>query len=253
MIKTAICGINGRMGQVLCGIIADDPEMQLCFGVDKFDEEKNGVPVYAVISEADPAAVDVIIDFSRPDALEGNLAFAVEHKKAIVIATTGYSPEQREMIRKAGEKTAVFFSENYSLGVNLQMRLIAQAARLFKDSADIEIIEKHHNRKADAPSGTALMLADGINEACGGIYTYKYGRTPEDGKRDKREIGIHAVRGGNIVGVHDVLFITDNEIVTISHQAQSRSVFADGAIAAAKFVCGRGAGYYDMQSMLDEG
>lgn len=252
MIKTAICGINGRMGQVLCSIINDDEQMQLAFGVDKFTERKNGVAVYESISEADPADVDVIIDFSRPEALEANLDFAVKNKKAIVIATTGYSPEQREMIKRAGESTAVFFSANYSLGVNLQMKLIAQAARLFGDSADIEIIEKHHNRKADAPSGTALMLADAINEACGGIYTYKYGRAPGDGKRQKREIGIHAVRGGNIVGVHDVLFITDNEIVTISHQAQARSVFADGAIAAAKFAAKKDVGYFDMRAMLDE-
>ena len=156
----------------------------------------------------------------------------------------------KKLIAAAGIGAAV--KSALSEGAALEQS-IGGVETLFKDSADIEIIEKHHNRKADAPSGTALMLADGINEACGGIYTYKYGRTPEDGKRDKREIGIHAVRGGNIVGVHDVLFITDNEIVTISHQAQSRSVFADGAIAAAKFVCGRGAGYYDMQSMLDEG
>ena len=252
MIKTAICGINGRMGQVLCGIIADDPEMQLCFGVDKFDEEKNGVPVYAVISEADPAAVDVIIDFSRPDALEGNLAFAVEHKKAIVIATTGYSPEQREMIRKAGEKTAVFFSANYSLGVNLQMRLIAQAARLFKDSADIEIIEKHHNRKADAPSGTALMLLDAVKSAYPDEREAVFGRHGRDCKRQHQEIGMHSLRGGTVTGEHEVCFFGTGERIRISHSAENRGVFAAGALRAAAFLMNQQPGMYSMDDVVGQ-
>ncbi len=251
MIRIAICGINGKMGQVLKESIAADENTQLVFGVDVCNDIRdNGVPVYKEIAEADPETVDVVIDFSRPAALKGNLDFCVKNNKAIVIATTGYTNEEKELMKKAAEDTVVFFSANYSLGVNLQMKLIAQAAKVFDSLADIEIIEKHHNRKVDAPSGTALMLAEGINEACGGKYTYKFGRTPDDGKREKNEMGIHAVRGGMIVGEHDVMFITDNEIVTVSHKAMSRNVFADGAVAAAKFVADKPAGFYNMGSML---
>ena len=252
MIKAAICGINGKMGRVLTGLINEDADLTLAFGVDVMtDGGEGGVPVYKSISEADPDGVDVIIDFSRPAALKGNLDFCIANNKAIVIATTGYTPEDKAMMAEAAKEIPLFFSANYSLGVNLQMKLIAEAAKLFDGLADIEIIEKHHNRKVDAPSGTALMLAEGINEACGGKYTFKYGRTPDDGKREKQEIGIHAVRGGMIVGEHDVMFITDNEVVTVSHKAMSRSVFADGAIAAAKYLYGKPAGYYNMKSMLD--
>ena len=252
MIKTAICGINGKMGQVLTELIKADSQLTLAFGVDVMNDIRdNGVPVYKDINEADPASVDVIIDFSRPAALKGNLDFCIKHGKAIVIATTGYTAKEKALMQEASAKVPLFFSANYSLGVNLQMKLIAQAAKLFDGLADIEIIEKHHNRKVDAPSGTALMLAEGINEACGGKYTFKYGRTPDDGKREKLELGIHAVRGGNIVGDHDDMFITDNEVVTVSHRAMSRNVFADGAIAAAKFVCAQPAGFYNMKSMLN--
>lgn len=251
MIKIAICGINGKMGQVLKESIAADDKTCLAFGVDVMNDIRdNGVAVYKEICEANPEEVDVIIDFSRPSALRGNLEYCVKNNKAIVIATTGYTDEEKELIHKAAKDTAVFYSANYSLGVNLQMKLIAEAAKLFDGAADIEIIEKHHNRKADAPSGTALMLAEGINEACGGKYTYKYGRTPQDSKREKNELGIHAVRGGMIVGEHDVMFITDNEIVTISHQAMSRNVFADGAVAAAKFMINKPSGFYNMKDLM---
>ena len=251
MVNIAICGINGKMGQVLVQCIREDADTSLAFGVDIFpDSHDNGVEVYKSIKDAPADRADVIIDFSRPAALKDNLDFAVSNKKAIVICTTGYSEEQKEMINEASAKTAVFFSANMSLGVNMQMKLIAQTAKMFADVADIEIIEKHHNKKVDAPSGTALMLADAINEVCGGRFTYKYGRAPQDGKREKNEIGIHSIRGGSIVGEHDVMFITDSEIITISHQAQSKQVFAAGAISAAKYISQKPAGFYNMKTMM---
>ena len=251
MLRIAVCGINGKMGQVLAGVIKKDENTELSFGVDVVaDAYDNNVPVYSDILQAGGNDADVIIDFSRPSALKDNLEYAVKNKKPIVICTTGYSEEEKQMINDAAKKTAVFFSANMSLGVNLQMKLLMSACALYGGKADIEIIEKHHNKKADAPSGTALMLADAINEACGGIYTYKYGRAPGEGKRKPNEIGIHAVRGGSIVGEHDVMFITDSEIVTISHQAQSKEVFADGAVAAAKYIAKKPAGFYNMSTML---
>lgn len=251
MLRVIICGANGKMGQAVAGVVAETEDAQVVAGVDLFTERANPFPVYQKIREC-PQEADVIIDFSRPAALAENLAYAKETGTPIVIATTGYTPEDKASIAACAEDVAVFFSANMSLGVNLQMDLCQQAARFFGKKADIEIIEKHHNLKVDAPSGTALALADAINDSLGNQLDYTYGRHGRDAKRTDHEIGIHAIRGGRIVGEHDVMFITNDEVVTVSHHAESRQVFAIGAVRAADFVAGREPGLYSMQDIVHE-
>ncbi len=250
MIKIIICGINGRLGQVLRESIAARGDMELIAGADAMpDVRDNGVPVYPGLKGRSIQA-DCIIDFSRPVALESNLSFAIQNRIPIIIATTGFSPEDKEKIKAASGSIPVFFSANMSLGVNMQFELVREITDFYGDAAEVEIIEKHHNVKADAPSGTALALADIINESRGGELKYKYGRTPEDGRRDRRELGIHSVRGGTFVGEHDVLFITDSEVLTVSHAAQTKQVFADGALRAAEFITGKEPGLYSMKDIV---
>lgn len=251
MLRVIICGANGKMGQAVAGVVAETEDAQVVAGVDLFTERANPFPVYQKIREC-PQEADVIIDFSRPAALAENLAYAKETGTPIVIATTGYTPEDKASIAACAEHVAVFFSANMSLGVNLQMDLCQQAARFFGKKADIEIIEKHHNLKVDAPSGTALALADAINDSLGNQLDYTYGRHGRDAKRTDHEIGIHAIRGGRIVGEHDVMFITNDEVVTVSHHAESRQVFAIGAVRAAGFIAGREPGLYSMQDIIHE-
>ncbi len=251
MIKVAIVGCNGKMGHYVAGAVAQSVDCETLFGIDAFGQSKYDFPVYSSFDEA-VGVPDVIIDFSHPSTLDGMLGFALERSVPCVICTTGYSKEQVARIKAAGEKIAVFYSGNMSLGINLLIELSKQAARVLGGAFDIEIVEKHHNLKLDAPSGTALMIADGISETLEEEPQYVYDRHAYRKKRSKNEIGIHSVRGGTIVGEHEVIFAGHDEVVTVSHQAQSKEVFAAGAVKAAAFLAGKGAGMYDMGSLLAE-
>lgn len=246
MINALICGINGKMGKTLAGLIENDDKINAVCGIDL--AAKEGLPpVYAAFNDV-KESVDVIIDFSSPAVLDAELEWAIGHKCPVVLAATGYTPEQFEKISRASEKIAVFKTGNFSVGINLLMKLVKKAAEAL-DGFDVEIIEKHHNQKADAPSGTALMLADSVNAAYAGGKPYVMGRSGIVGKRGG-EIGIHAVRGGTIVGEHEVLFAGEDEIITITHSARSKRIFAAGAIKAAKWLAGKPAGLYDMSDVL---
>ena len=197
-------------------------------------------------------AADVIIDFASAKAVDALLDYCVEKQVPVVLCTTGLSEEQLEKVEQTSGKVAVLKSANMSLGINMMMKLLKEATAVLAPAGfDIEIVEKHHNQKLDAPSGTALALADSINEELNEEYTYKYDRSQDRMKRPKKEIGISSVRGGTIVGDHDVIFAGNEEVITFSHTAYSRGVFAKGAIQAAKFLAGKTAGYYDMSNVID--
>jgi len=250
MTRVIIIGANGAMGQLMAETIAETQDMQTVAGIDLFpDARTNAFPVFSSLAECSEEA-DLLIDFSKPTALEANLPYALQHKLPIIIATTGYSAAQKQEIAKAAQEIPIFFTANMSLGVNLQAMLCQQSAQFFGDLAEIEIIEKHHHRKVDAPSGTALLLADAMNQAMDGKYHYQYGRGGNDCKRQPNEIGIHAIRGGNIVGEHEVEFITDQEILTITHHTENRKVFAIGALRAARFLLKQPIGLYSMKELL---
>lgn len=248
--KILLVGVNGAMGHLLRETFTAAPEFEVAAGIDLApDARENPFPVFPSLAECTVEA-DLLVDFSKPGALDANLNYARSRHMPMIIATTGYSAAQRESIAAAAREIPIFFAANMSLGVNLQLQLCQQAAKFFGDQADIEILEKHHNRKVDAPSGTALLLADGMNDAMGGIYHYQCGRAGGDCKRKPREIGIQAIRGGNIAGDHEVYFITNEEILTIAHHSENRRVFAAGALRAARFLAGKPAGLYSMQDVL---
>lgn len=249
MVKILMSGCNGRMGQTIVSLVEQRDDAEIVCGVDTYDGIKNGFPVYSDFTSV-AEKVDIIIDFSNPSALSGLLDYAVLQNIPCVLCTTGYSDEQIQSINDAAEKIAVFRSGNMSLGINLLIEISKMAAKVFGTDFDIEIVEKHHNKKIDAPSGTALMIADEISAVRGDAPTYVYDRHSVRKKRDQREIGISSVRGGTIVGEHDVIFAGDNEVITISHQAQSRSLFAVGAVNAAVFLADKGAGNYNMHDLL---
>ena len=249
MVKVAIVGCNGKMGYFVAASVESNPNAQTVFGIDAFGENKHSFPVYKSFDEA-AEKPDVIIDFSNPAALDGMLSYAVENSVPCVICTTGYSAEQVEQIQKASERIAIFYSGNMSLGINLLIELSKQAAKVLGDTFDIEIVEKHHNLKVDAPSGTALMLADAISATLEQEPQYVYNRQCYRKKREKNEIGIHSVRGGTIVGEHEVIFAGHDEVVTLTHQAQSKEVFAAGAVNAAVFLASQEAGMYNMGNLL---
>ncbi len=250
MTKILIHGALGKMGNKVYEAGLNDGDVKLVCGVDRFENfDKKDFPVYDSFDKV-TEDVDVIIDFSLPLALDGVLNFALKKGVALVSCTTGYTAEDLDKIKKASEKIAIFRSANMSLGVNVLINLVKKAAASL-EGFDIEIIEKHHNQKVDAPSGTALMLADAVKEELP-EKTYIYGREGKVGKRTANEIGIHAVRGGSIVGDHDVLFAGINETVTLSHQAFDRSVFAVGAVKAAKYIATKKSGIFDMQDMVSE-
>ena len=221
----------------------------MLLGVDAFCTNRSAFPVCAGFDEATQPPY-VIIDFSNPAALDGMLGYALQNGVPCVICTTGYSQEQIAQIRQAGKEIAVFFSGNMSLGINLLIELAKQATKVLGSSFDIEIVEKHHNLKVDAPSGTALMIADAISDTLDEEPQYVYDRHAYRKKRSKNEIGIHSVRGGTIVGEHEVIFAGHDEVVTVSHQAQSKEVFAVGSVNAAVFLAKQPAGMYDMSSLL---
>ena len=250
MISIILHGACGRMGRVITNIVAEDRDIRIVAGVDAFGEAYADYPLYRNIGECTEPA-DVIVDFSTAAAVDELIAYGVERSIPMVICTTGLCDVQLESLREASEQVAVLRSGNMSLGINLLMKLIKDAAKVLAPNGfDPEIIEEHHNRKIDAPSGTAIMLADSVNEALGGSYKYVYGRSERRDTRPVKEIGISSVRGGSIVGVHDVLFAGQDEVIEIKHTAYSRAIFAKGAVAAAKFLASKGPGMYDMSDVI---
>lgn len=250
MVKVIMHGCNGRMGQMITGLCKNDSEVGIVAGVDTFDGINNDYPVYKAIKDCDIEA-DVIIDFSNASSVESLLSYAEEKSIPVVLCTTGLSDEQLQLMKETSKKVAILKSANMSIGINLLCKLLNTAATLLSEEGfDIEILEKHHNQKLDAPSGTALALADAINGAVDNKYTYVYDRSSRREKRPSDEIGISAIRGGNIVGEHDVFFAGTDEVITISHSATSRAVFGKGAITAAKFLAGKTPGMYDMSDVI---
>ena len=250
MTKIIMLGCNGRMGQMITDMVKQDDECTIVAGIDIVDNRDNGYPVYTKLADCDVEA-DAIIDFTSATDFESRMDYAVDKQIPIIECSTGLSEEQMDYLKKASEKVAVLKSANMSLGINLLMKLLKEAAvKLAGDGFDVEIVEKHHNQKLDAPSGTALALADSINEAMDDCYEYIYDRSQVRQKRDKKELGISAVRGGTIVGEHEVIFAGTDEVITFKHTAYSRAVFAKGSITAAKYLKGKAAGLYDMSDVL---
>lgn len=247
--KVILVGIGGTLGRAIYAI-AKEQSVEIVAGVDALADSLDfPLPLYKSILDCKERA-DAIIDFSRPTSLSSILEYATKTGTPAVLATTGYTEEQQQSVVKASEKVAIFQSSNMSLGVNLLINLAKKATEFLGADYEIEIIEKHHNRKVDAPSGTALSIAKAINESRDNSLNYVYGRSPESGKRARADIGIHAVRGGNIVGEHEIEFIGQEEIITLSHSAQSRSVFALGAIRASKFIADKSPAIYDMNDLI---
>ena len=229
MVRAIMHGCNGKMGRAITTLAKEDAEVEIVAGVDAYTEVANEYPVFDSIEKCDVEA-DVVIDFSNAKAVDGLLDYWVE---------------------EASKKVAVLRSANMSLGINLLMQLLKEATKVLSPAGyDIEIVEKHHNQKLDAPSGTAIALADSINEAADGQYEYVYDRSQVRKKRDKKELGISAVRGGTIVGEHEVLFAGIDEVIEFKHTAYSRTVFGKGAVEAAKFLAGKEAGKYDMSDVI---
>lgn len=250
MVKVIMHGCNGKMGQTISSLIAADEEIEIVAGIDAADSGKNDYPVFKSISECTVEA-DAVIDFSVAAAVDGLLDYCAEIKLPCVLCTTGLSEAQLEKVKETSQKTAVLKSANMSLGINMLLKLLKEAAQILSPAGfDIEIVEKHHNQKLDAPSGTALALADSINDEMGDSFEYVYDRSQVRQKRKAKEIGISAVRGGTIVGDHDVIFAGADEVVTFSHRAYSKAVFGKGAIQAAKFLAGKPAGLYDMSDVI---
>lgn len=250
MTKVIMHGCNGKMGQVITGLCKEDDNVEIVAGIDISNHIENEYPVFSNINECNVEA-DVIIDFASVKAIDALLSYSVEKQIPVVLCTTGLSEEQNQAVVEASEKVAILKSANMSLGINMLLDLLQKAAKILAPAGfDMEIVEKHHNQKVDAPSGTALALADAINGALENAYTYKYDRSQDRQKREKMEIGIQAVRGGNIVGEHEVIFAGTDEVITFEHTAYSKGVFAKGAVEAAKFLAGKPAGFYDMRDVI---
>lgn len=251
MTRIIMNGCNGKMGQVITRLAAEDSDAEIVAGFDIRDDKENTYPVFTNPEEFEGEA-DVVIDFSHPSSLTGILSFCKKRKLPVIICTTGLSSEQKEEFKEASKEIPVFFSANMSIGINLLIDLAKKAAKLLEGSFDIEIVERHHNQKIDAPSGTALAIADGIDEVLSFPAEYVYDRHSVRRKRKNTEIGISAVRGGTIVGDHEVIFAGNDEVIELSHHAHSKEVFAVGAIKAAKFIKGKTAGMYDMNDLIAE-
>ena len=251
-VRIIMHGCNGKMGQVISGIVAADAEAEIVAGVDARDDGHNPYPVFQNIGDCDVEA-DCLIDFSAAAAVDGMLDYCVEKKLPCVLCTTGLSEAQQKKAAEAAKQTAVLKSANMSLGINLFLKLLKEAAGVLAPAGfDMEIVEKHHNQKVDAPSGTALALADSVNEAMEGCYEYVYDRSGRREKRGEKELGISAVRGGTIVGEHEVIFAGTDEVIELKHTAYSRAVFGKGALAAAKFLHGKEKGYFTMKEVIAE-
>lgn len=250
MIKIIMNGCNGKMGQVISQIVRDDADTEIVAGVDLVDNRDNGYPVFTDIMECDVQA-DVVIDFSSAKAADRLLEYCEARKIPVVVCTTGLSEEQVKKVEMLSKKQAVLRSANMSLGVNTLLKLLQDAAKVLAPAGfDMEIVEKHHKHKVDAPSGTALAMADSLNESLGNEYHYVFDRSQVRQERDKKEIGISAVRGGNIVGEHEVIFAGVDEVIEFKHTAYSKAVFGNGAVQAAKFLAGKPAGLYNMGDVI---
>ena len=251
MVRIIMHGCNGRMGRFITTYAAEDENLKVVAGVDPFTGVANEYPVYPQISEVTEEA-DVIIDFGTASAVDALLDYAVSKNLPVVLCTTGLSEEQLKKLEEASKKIAILRSANMSLGINTLINILKTVAKPLAEAGfDIEVLEKHHNQKLDAPSGTALALADAVNETLNNEYEYVYDRSTRREKRPKKEIGISAVRGGSIVGEHDVIFAGTDEVITLSHSAYSRAVFAKGALSAAKFLAGKPAGMYGMNDVIN--
>ena len=249
MTKIVIRGACGKMGRMISEVISSRTDCAVMAGVDINPVKYSDFTMYKLLSEL-PEVPDAVIDFSRPNELDEMLAYCLTNGVPLVAATTGYTPEQVEKIKAASSKIPVFFTANMSLGINLLSELAKKAAAVLGDQFDVEIVERHHNQKVDAPSGTALMLADAINAARGEKYSYTYDRHSVRRKRDPSEIGIHSVRGGTIVGDHEIIFAGRDEVITLSHSAASKEVFATGAVNAAVFISAKAPGLYTMADLV---
>ena len=250
MVRAIMHGCNGKMGRVITGLISEDEGIRIVAGVDAYTAVPNEYPVFDSIEKCDVEA-DVVIDFSNASAVDGLLSYCRARKLPVVLCTTGLSEAQLAEVEDAAKETAVLKSANMSLGINLLLKLLQDAAKVLGPAGyDIELVERHHNQKVDAPSGTAIALADSVNEALDHQYTYVYDRSQVRQKRDKKEIGISAVRGGTIVGDHEVIFAGTDEVSEFRHTAYSKSVFGKGAVEAAKFLAGKPAGRYDMSDVI---
>lgn len=248
MIKVLISGCGGKMGHVVANEFAARDNMQVAAGID-LKPCICDFPVFPSPAEVN-VPIDVVIDFSNPSALQPLLAYAKREKKPLVLCTTGYNDDQVAALKEASKQVPIFYSGNMSLGINLMIELCKKAAQVLGPAFDVEVIEAHHNQKIDAPSGTALMIADAISDVRNGETHYIYDRHSQRKKREPSEIGIHSIRGGTIVGEHEVLFAGHHETIKISHSAQSKEVFASGAVNAAIFLVDKPAGLYDMSDML---
>lgn len=252
MTRVMISGCNGKMGQVVTGMCQKDPDITIVAGIDLNPVMLNDYPVYQDPREF-PGKADCIIDFSHPSALSGLLSYCRQTKTGIVLATTGYTPQQLAEIQEAAKEIKIFKSANMSLGINVLLALVRQATKILGGSADIEIVEKHHRRKLDAPSGTALMIADAAAEMLPEKPEYVFGRHDRREQRPQNEIGISAVRGGTIVGEHEVIFAGTDEVLEIAHTAYSREIFANGAVRAAGFLSAqKEPGIYNMENLVSE-
>ncbi len=250
MTRVIMHGCNGAMGHVISGLAKETEDIEIVAGIDINPASTQGYPVFGCLEDCDVEA-DVIIDFASAKAVDHLMDFCAAHHMPLVLCTTGLSAEQTQKVAETAKQTAVLRSANMSLGVNTLLKLVQDAAKVLADAGfDIEIVEKHHRQKVDAPSGTALALADSVNEALDNRYHYKYDRSSVREKRDPYEIGIQSLRGGSIVGEHEVVFAGTDEVVTFTHTAYSKAIFGKGALAAAKFLAGREAGLYTMADVI---
>ena len=250
MVKIIMHGCNGHMGQVISGIVEKDPDAEIVAGIDIADQGKNSYPVFTDI-DACQVEADAIIDFSSAKATDKLLEYSAARQIPVVLCSTGLSQEQLAKVEETSRKVAVLKSANMSLGINTLLKLVQDAAKVLAAAGfDMEIVEKHHRLKLDAPSGTALALADSINEAMDNQYHYVYDRCQKREKRDDKEIGISAVRGGTIVGEHEIIFAGQDEVIEFKHTAYSKAIFGKGAVEAAKFLAGKPAGRYDMSDVI---
>ena len=253
MTNILLHGACGKMGRAIAEAVAKKDDMRIICGIDVNPSGNSEFPVFTELADVpEDTEIDAVIDFSHYTAVDGIIKFCERRIIPAVIATTGLTDEQNEAVKKLATKVAVFKSANMSVGISLLKKLVAEAADFLGEDFDIEIVEKHHNQKVDAPSGTALAIADAINKAEDGKFEYVFDRHSKREKRSKKEIGISAIRGGNIVGDHDVLFAGNNEIIEINHRALSRNIFADGAVKAAEYIIGKAPGMYDMDMLASE-
>ena len=250
MVRVLMHGCCGAMGRVITGLAADREDLKIVAGVDRNTDDSLGYPVFQSLEACD-VEVDAIIDFTAAPAVDHLLDYCAEKKVPVVLCSTGLSDAQMAKVSESAKKVAVLRSANMSLGVNLLLKLIQDAAKVLGNAGfDMEIVEKHHNQKKDAPSGTALAMAEAVNEAMGGLYHFVTDRSSIHEKRDGKEIGISSVRGGSIVGEHDMIYAGKDEVITISHTAYSKAIFAKGALEAAKFLAGKQPGLYTMTDVI---